>query len=439
MGPSPLLLLLLLWALPPPHNGRLEEPYAVRNNMADVFCMAHIPGNRSCYHPDTVEAYAAANLTQLYPRLWTERGLHRITLALESLVFPSGLPGGCRSAADTNKSQSSRPYCLQPHHLAPPDRWVSFPEFLSGSAMEGWKCGPKPFSPLCPFLDGRAFKLLADKVWETFSYVFHSWTSFNVTAMENRSLVYWNLGIYPGKTGPDLNKLQTLLPQIQSHFFIIHHNTDCPRFPDWLLDSPKVLKVFAAYVPEGITHPKVIPIPLGLVPLGQAEELRAVRRDFTAAPPNQTLVIRGLSLGRPKTKTTRRMDRAGNRRHFVRVIGPRFNVSLEEGTGRNFTNGEYYQIVRQHRFVLSLPGTGLDAYRTWEALYVGRVPVVSHWLNPWLFHQLPVLRLPLQAVDPALLDAAWQNLTQSGQRYNVARLSLHWWVARLLVECLMTP
>eukprot|EP00668_Euglena_longa_P034853 GGOE01044743.1.p1 GENE.GGOE01044743.1~~GGOE01044743.1.p1 ORF type:complete len:449 (-),score=116.69 GGOE01044743.1:85-1431(-) len=439
-----LLLLLLLWALPAERMGILETPYGVRDNMEDVFCTADRPGNRSCHHPDAVEEYTSANVRVLFRRLRTERGLRRITLALESLVFPLGLPKSCRSVTDVNKSAAPgsppKVVCLQPRHLALPDRWVTFAEFLRAGGLDGRTCGPVPFSRMCPFLDGRAFKLLADKVWETFSYVFRGSTSFNISTMHNRSLVYWNLGVYPGKTGSDLNKLHALLPRIQQHFFIIHHNTDCPRFPPWLLNSPKVLKIFAAYVPEGITHPKVIPIPLGLKPIGLGEDLRAVRHNFTDDPPTQDLVMSGLSLGRPKVKTTRRMDRAGNRRYFIKAIGPRFNVSMHNATHHNFSSSiEYFLTIRHHRFVLSLPGTGLDAYRTWEVLYIGRVPVVSHWLNPWLFHQLPVLRVPLQRVDAALLREAWRNLSLSARRYNVGRLSLQWWVARILVECLMTP
>ena len=47
--------------------------------------------------------------------------------------------------------------------------------------------------------------------------------------------------------------------------------------------------------------------------------------------------------------------------------------------------------LRRSEFVLSPPGVGPDCFRTWEALYLGAVPIVikSHW--PFNHIQLPVL------------------------------------------------
>ena len=37
---------------------------------------------------------------------------------------------------------------------------------------------------------------------------------------------------------------------------------------------------------------------------------------------------------------------------------------------------EYYETLARYAFVLSPPGNGFDAFRTWEALAVGVVPIV---------------------------------------------------------------
>ena len=52
---------------------------------------------------------------------------------------------------------------------------------------------------------------------------------------------------------------------------------------------------------------------------------------------------------------------------------------------------ENLEFLRRSKFVLSPPGAGPDCFRTWEAIYVGAIPIVlkSHW--PFSHFDLPVL------------------------------------------------
>jgi len=53
---------------------------------------------------------------------------------------------------------------------------------------------------------------------------------------------------------------------------------------------------------------------------------------------------------------------------------------------------DYAAAVRQARFVLSPPGNGDDCHRTWEAMYLGAIPVVlAAFLDSGLTSSLPVL------------------------------------------------
>lgn len=45
--------------------------------------------------------------------------------------------------------------------------------------------------------------------------------------------------------------------------------------------------------------------------------------------------------------------------------------------------GKYFSLVRQSTFVLSPPGNGPDCHRTWEALYLGAIPVVLETQMPY--------------------------------------------------------
>ena len=51
----------------------------------------------------------------------------------------------------------------------------------------------------------------------------------------------------------------------QVHIFIIAAMHDHPLLPDWLITSPKLLRLFSVNIAHRDVHPKVIPIPLGLI------------------------------------------------------------------------------------------------------------------------------------------------------------------------------
>jgi hypothetical protein len=55
------------------------------------------------------------------------------------------------------------------------------------------------------------------------------------------------------------------------------------------------------------------------------------------------------------------------------------------------TPTKYRELLRQSQFVLSPPGNGADCHRTWEALYMGAVPIVLKKFWPFQEINLPVL------------------------------------------------
>ena len=62
---------------------------------------------------------------------------------------------------------------------------------------------------------------------------------------------------------------------------------------------------------------------------------------------------------------------------------------------------EYLMEMKHFKWVCSPKGNGADCHRTWEALYLGSVPIVK--ATSWPFH---FLKLPVATVT------RWNNLTQ---------------------------
>ena len=85
---------------------------------------------------------------------------------------------------------------------------------------------------------------------------------------------------------------------------------------------------------------------------------------------------------------------------------------------------EKYLIQLQHyKFVLSPPGNGPDAHRTWEALMMGCVPVVLKGPLDELYEGLPVLMLDSwDELTPTVLEQAYVKFRYGQQKYTWFRM-----------------
>ena len=52
---------------------------------------------------------------------------------------------------------------------------------------------------------------------------------------------------------------------------------------------------------------------------------------------------------------------------------------------------EYFRDIAEHRYVLCPDGNGIDCFRTWEALYLGSIPIVKRSRVTEQFSDLPIL------------------------------------------------
>ena len=86
----------------------------------------------------------------------------------------------------------------------------------------------------------------------------------------------------------------------------------------------------------------------------------------------------------------------------------------------------YYLHIARSKFVLSPPGTGIDCYRTWEALYLGSIPIILNTtINP-IFQQLPVFIVNnYEDLTLELLAGVYENMTR--QSYDYRRLYKGYW------------
>ena len=165
---------------------------------------------------------------------------------------------------------------------------------------------------------------------------------------------------------------------IHAKYIIVSHNSDLPApgFGLEYLNDEKLIAWFAQNV--DVSHPKLIPIPIGIEnrycshgPLPGIDPAEGFEIDKT------DLLYMNFSLSTCPPERGRAFELFKDQ-PFCKVSFPKaYNLFLEEAA--------------HSKFVLSPRGNGWDCHRTWEALYIGSIPIVkTSACNP-MFDGLPVV------------------------------------------------
>ncbi|CAF0838104.1 unnamed protein product [Adineta steineri] len=86
----------------------------------------------------------------------------------------------------------------------------------------------------------------------------------------------------------------------------------------------------------------------------------------------------------------------------------------------------FHMHVARSKFVFSPPGYGIDCYRTWEALYLGSIPIIINSPINSIFEKLPVLIVNnYEEINLQLLKSTYENMTR--QSYDYTRLYKGYW------------
>ena len=93
---------------------------------------------------------------------------------------------------------------------------------------------------------------------------------------------------------------------------------------------------------------------------------------------------------------------------------------------------EYLRDMSRHKFVVSPPGNGLDCHRTWEALYLGSIPIVQNNSLKKHFEDLPIVFVDdWNIITPEFLENEYNNKFENSDIYscyrNYEKLTIGYW------------
>lgn len=187
------------------------------------------------------------------------------------------------------------------------------------------------------------------------------------------------------------------------------------------LSDEKILAWFSIH-PCKKSHPKLYPIPLGILQeVDNYSDRVNMSKKFAELrdSPKQKLLHMNFDGG---TEPPYRADRKFVYEHFITKD---FCTKVEE---KDFD--EYLEDMAEFKFTLSPQGTGPDAYRTWEALLVGTIPIVKTSHLDQLYTDLPVLIVKnWEDVTKEFLKEKYAEIRQ--RKYNIEKLFIKYWAEKI--------
>jgi hypothetical protein len=120
---------------------------------------------------------------------------------------------------------------------------------------------------------------------------------------------------------------------------------------------------------------------------------------------------------------------------FIEPTNTYWKESKIEGKIKvDVSNPKCYDEMKEYKFILSPPGAGEDTHRTWEALYVGCIPIVKSSTLNELYEDLPVLVVEdWDTITQDFLENEYNKIQQNKKdgAYNMEKLYLHYWIKQI--------
>ncbi|CAF1343348.1 unnamed protein product [Rotaria magnacalcarata] len=231
-----------------------------------------------------------------------------------------------------------------------------------------------------PYISGDTFRAFADYVYDE-------------TRQDRLNLVKYGEIIFV-KTDHLVMFFNSPFDSIKNPFVLVTHNSDAsaPAIYESYLLNPKIL-IWYASNPSVRNRAKLSPIPIGLAnaywPHGSLSK-------FTFALRNHR---------KPWSQRTNLLyvnfDVANNKAQRAKALLQASKIGNTQIIKQRIALETYLEHIGNVKFVLSPPGGGTDCHRTWEALYMGAVPIV-------LTSELD----PLFSKTRSVIVNDWSQLTQ---------------------------
>jgi hypothetical protein len=216
---------------------------------------------------------------------------------------------------------------------------------------------------------------------------------------------------------------ENILPQITAQFILISHNGDENITDKYLaiLSNPTIKHWFAQNCL--LSHPKLTPLPIGLE--NKWYSLHGIPRYFDLLRKEK---------GQKKFKILYKFSVSTNPKERGSALLSLENHPLAETYTDWRESLSYLRTLNQYAFVASPAGNGEDCHRTWEAMYLGVVPILkrNRMSESFANLDLPILLIDnwseLAKIDEAQLTSHYSALAP---KFDSVTLWTKWWLQKI--------
>jgi len=218
-----------------------------------------------------------------------------------------------------------------------------------------------------PFISGDTFRELCDHKFDEISKV-------NPLDIQNGDIIFLK---------GDFVKffMKNIHPKIINRYKLIVHNSDA----EFLVSNfdDKIIRIYAQNVNS--VHKKITPIPIGLenLHLQKNGKVKLFEKYRSIRYSKSNKIFYGFNSATNPIVRNRALE-ALNKSQLA-----------EEGDDW-YSPAEYLEKLNTYKYVASPEGNGLDCHRTWEAMYLGTIPIVTKSNLTCFFQKLG---LPILIID----------------------------------------
>ena len=203
-----------------------------------------------------------------------------------------------------------------------------------------------------------------------------------------------------------------IISYIDHKFILITHNCDLGADIKYkkFIDNNNLVKWYSNNI--YFNHEKLIPLPIGIAnSQWKHGNLKLLNEIIKNNNQKTKLLYTNFSLNTNK-----------NRRNIKNIIENNFGSIYLKKTNQK----EYLNELSKHKFCVSPPGNGIDCHRTWEALYLGVIPIVKSHPHNLFFQDLPILIInDWKIITPEYLNKIYQEF--QNKKFNMQFLNLEYW------------
>lgn len=219
-----------------------------------------------------------------------------------------------------------------------------------------------------------------------------------------------------------------ILPKIKHSIILILIEADIIKIPKDILNNPFVSKIFQWN--KEINHDKISCIPIGLNNDRQLAVLLKSNKNIQ----KEKLCLINFSVDshpvRRKISENSELMKISTRMNYLPPEKTYHIRTYSDGKlPIDITNSNYYNELGKYKFVLSPRGGGEDCHRTWEALYMGCIPIVLSSSINEIYDELPVLVVNCWSeITEELLHSKWEEYQK--REWNMEKLKMTYWLEK---------